>query len=436
MPQSTCPRQPQPLRPHPHPHRKRRLPLCAAALLGLLVAATPATLRGSADTYQDQINNAQHQRDQLGGLINSLQQQIRQAQNREALLREEVAALDAQITQQEQRINDQQARLDQIAAELAATRDQLDRTRERLRKDKVQLAHDVVAIYELGNNTAINNLLGSDNFNQFWQQLIDLRRLAGSQQTTLTAVQHEELVVNQLVADIAVKQTQQKQALADEAAVQAALARISADQQEQTKVMAQLRDAAAQLQQTHAARQSAEAQLEAVVANDQRQLALAEQSAREVESQINALKAAQAAAAARGGGNGHFIWPEQGPITQGFGCTSWPYEPYDPNCPSRHFHTGIDIGAPGGTDIVAGDAGIAYTYVSSYGYGYHIIIVHGHGWVSVYGHLAGFAVGNGQAVGRGQLIGYEGSTGNSTGPHLHFEVRLNDVPQNPLQYLP
>jgi murein DD-endopeptidase MepM/ murein hydrolase activator NlpD len=62
--------------------------------------------------------------------------------------------------------------------------------------------------------------------------------------------------------------------------------------------------------------------------------------------------------------------------------------------------------------------------------------VHGNGWVSIYGHLASFAVGNGQAVGRGQTIGYEGSTGNSTGPHLHFEIRLNDTPQNPLQYLP
>jgi murein DD-endopeptidase MepM/ murein hydrolase activator NlpD len=65
-----------------------------------------------------------------------------------------------------------------------------------------------------------------------------------------------------------------------------------------------------------------------------------------------------------------------------------------------------------------------------------VIIVHGNGWLSLYGHLASFAVGNGQGVGRGQTIGYEGSTGNSTGPHLHFEIRLNDVPQNPLQYLP
>ena len=160
-----------------------------------------------------------------------------------------------------------------------------------------------------------------------------------------------------------------------------------------------------------------------------------QRSAAELDAQIAAIKEAMAAAARRGGGNGHFVWPESGPITQGFGCTPYQFEPWDPNCASHHFHTGIDIGAAWGTPVGAGDAGIAYTYYSSYGYGNHVIIVHGNGWVSIYGHLASFAVGNGQAVGRGQTIGYEGSTGNSTGPHLHFEIRLNDVPQNPLQYL-
>jgi murein DD-endopeptidase MepM/ murein hydrolase activator NlpD len=201
-------------------------------------------------------------------------------------------------------------------------------------------------------------------------------------------------------------------------------------------VLAQLHDQAANLQAELSARQDAADQLAQVQAQDQQRLAEAEQSAKELDAQIQELQAEAAAAARRGGGNGHFVWPESGPITQGFGCTPYQFEPWDPNCPSHHFHTGIDIGAAWGTPVGAGDAGIAHTYVSSYGYGNHVIIVHGNGWVSIYGHLASFAVSDGQAVARGQTIGYEGSTGNSTGPHLHFEIRLNDVPQNPLQYLP
>jgi murein DD-endopeptidase MepM/ murein hydrolase activator NlpD len=173
----------------------------------------------------------------------------------------------------------------------------------------------------------------------------------------------------------------------------------------------------------------------ALQAQDQAELAAMEQATKELNAQIAALQAQEAAALAAGGGNGHFAWPETGPITQGFGCTTYPFEPYDPNCATRHFHSGIDIAAPCGNSITAADSGIAHTYYSAYGYGDHILIVHGNGWISVYGHMASFTVGDGQIVHRGQQIGYEGSTGNSTGCHLHFEVDLNNVPLNPLAYL-
>ncbi|HZB97205.1 MAG TPA: M23 family metallopeptidase, partial [Candidatus Sulfotelmatobacter sp.] len=108
----------------------------------------------------------------------------------------------------------------------------------------------------------------------------------------------------------------------------------------------------------------------------------------------------------------------------------------DPSCPTHHFHSGIDIAPSCGTTIAAAEGGIAYTYYSSYGYGNHIIIVHGNGYSSVYGHMATLSAGNGATVGKGQTIGFEGSTGNSTGCHLHFEIRLNDQAQDPLNYLP
>ncbi len=380
-------------------------------IFAFLLAATVAvpTVRL---TSADELSTKQNQRQQLNGLMDSLRQQIQAAQNQEAQLQAVISALDTQIQQAEGSINAAQAKLDQIGADLAAAQQQLVATRAKLAADKLQLADELVYIYKEGQNSTINQVLGSSSFNEFWQKLIDLRRLASSQQSVLKTVQQEEAQVTALVAKVSDEQAQQKQQLA------------------------QLHQQADDLQVELGARQTAVARLQEVQAEDAQRLADAEKAAKELDAEIAAIKAAMAAAAARGGGNGHFVWPESGPITQGFGCTTYPFEPWDANCATHHFHSGIDIGAPWGTTVAAGDAGIAYTYVSSYGYGNHVIIVHGNGWVSIYGHLASFAVGNGQAVGRGQTIGYEGSTGNSTGPHLHFEIRLNDVPQNPLQYLP
>jgi murein DD-endopeptidase MepM/ murein hydrolase activator NlpD len=394
----------QATRPDRRGSRATALLAAVAAAVMLVPVARPASA--------DQLSDKQNQRQQVANQMKSLQQQIAQAKDQETRLQAVIASIDLQVQTTEQQINDAQAKLDQIGTDLANAQTQLAATQAKLATDKAQLAQELVYIYKEGQTSTINQVLGSDSFNQFWQKLIDLRRLAGNQQSALKNVQHEEAEVTQLVAQI------------------------SEEQQQQKATLAQLHQQATDLQTELAARQAAVAQLQAVQQYDQQQLALAEQSARELDAQIAEIKAEMAAAAARGGGNGHFVWPEQGPITQGFGCTPYQFEPYDANCATKHFHTGIDIGAAWGTPVGAGDAGIAYTYVSDYGYGNHVIIVHGNGWVSIYGHLASFAIGNGQAVGRGQVIGYEGSTGNSTGPHLHFEIRLNDTPQNPLQYLP
>jgi murein DD-endopeptidase MepM/ murein hydrolase activator NlpD len=161
-----------------------------------------------------------------------------------------------------------------------------------------------------------------------------------------------------------------------------------------------------------------------------------------IDAQVAALQQKyDAAAKAAGGGNGVFAWPVPACgyscISQGFGCSTFYLEPYDANCPYPHrIHTGIDIAAPYHSAVVAADTGIIYLYPWSTGYGNYIIIFHGNGYSTHYGHLAGFAnVQSGQIIARGDLIGYEGSTGWSTGPHLHFEVRTNNNYRNPCIWL-
>ncbi len=129
------------------------------------------------------------------------------------------------------------------------------------------------------------------------------------------------------------------------------------------------------------------------------------------------------------GSTGRFIWPVVGRITSGFGYRIHPIHH------TRLNHTGLDISRPNGTPIKAADGGRVVMAGWYGGYGKCIIINHGKGHATLYGHLSRLGVSRGTNVGKGQTIGAVGSTGYSTGAHLHFEVRINGRPVNPRRYL-
>ena len=124
------------------------------------------------------------------------------------------------------------------------------------------------------------------------------------------------------------------------------------------------------------------------------------------------------------------IWPVDGKLEGGFGGRRNPF-----GGPGWEFHAGQDIEAAMGTSVVAGARGTVSFTGWQNGYGQLVIVDHGGGLSTRYGHLSHIDVTNGQSVSRGELLGRVGSTGRSTGPHLHYEVRINDAPVNPLQYL-
>jgi murein DD-endopeptidase MepM/ murein hydrolase activator NlpD len=123
------------------------------------------------------------------------------------------------------------------------------------------------------------------------------------------------------------------------------------------------------------------------------------------------------------------LWPIEGRVTSSFG------ERQDPFNGEGAFHAGIDIAAPYGTPVRATADGDVATAGWGTGYGREICIDHGHDVSTVYGHLSSIAVIAGQHVTRGEIIGYVGQSGRSTGPHLHYEVRVHSVPVNPHKYL-
>jgi murein DD-endopeptidase MepM/ murein hydrolase activator NlpD len=123
------------------------------------------------------------------------------------------------------------------------------------------------------------------------------------------------------------------------------------------------------------------------------------------------------------------LWPVEGQVTGSFG------ERTDPFNGEGAFHTGVDIAAMVGQPVVAPADGVVQFADFMGGYGRAIVLEHGHGINTRYGHLSGFAVTPGQQVRRGEIIGFVGLSGRSTGPHLHYEVRINDTPVNPYKYL-
>jgi murein DD-endopeptidase MepM/ murein hydrolase activator NlpD len=140
-----------------------------------------------------------------------------------------------------------------------------------------------------------------------------------------------------------------------------------------------------------------------------------------------------------------FIWPAKGSISQWFGPTD--YAPEPPGFGAAHFHSGIDVANASGTPILAADDGVVVAAEDSMlnghliGYGRHVIIAHQHPgstskYLTLYGHLEGYFVKVGDQVHQGQTVGLMGSTGNSSGPHVHFEVRVDNSPVDPKTYLP
>lgn len=123
------------------------------------------------------------------------------------------------------------------------------------------------------------------------------------------------------------------------------------------------------------------------------------------------------------------LWPVQGIVTSSFG------ERMDPFNGEGAFHKGIDIATSMGSPVRASADGVVIIAAMANGYGREVRIDHGHGIQTIYGHMSGFAVVTGEEVKRGEIIGYVGSSGRSTGPHLHYEVLIHDTPVNPHKYL-
>lgn len=385
-----------------------------AALLLLAPGAAHAEACDPGDTTCQQLQQAKQTQASTSQRLQDIQHSLVDAQKKADQTRAFISELDGQIVSQQAAIADTQAKVQETERQIRFTEAEIARQEAHLAVRQDLLAQRVRALDKHGSIEYLELVLTSRTFTQLVDRIAIMQGIVRSDQQLVDSLRQQRDEVRGLDR------------------------RLQAQQAAQAALLKQQQDQEAQLEQSRRAQQEALAyfaQLEAQF--EQQRLELEAEKAR-IDGLVSQLQAQfDGEARSLGGGTGRFAWPERGPITQGFGCSDLLGEPYDPSCPTHHFHTGIDIGCAFGTPIGAADAGVV-SYVNygwGGGYGNFVLITHGHGYATLYGHLSSIAVSAGQGVRRGQVIGAEGSTGYSTGPHLHFEIRLNGAYQNPLSYL-
>jgi len=397
---------------------RRLLPVAACLLVAAVAAAArPAAVAAdcaSWDTTCQQLQQAKQNQSDTGRRLQDIEASLADAQQKARQVRAYLDDLEARMARQRAAIADTEGKLAETERRIRFTQAEIARRQAHLAVREGLLAQRVRSMDKHGTFDYLELVVTASSFTELVDRIMIMQDIVRADQRLVDRLREDRDQVRQL-----------QDQLEEQRAQQAAL-------------LAQQRTEEAQLEQTQRAQQDALAyyqQLEAQYAAQRQELEAEKAAIDALVGQLQAQYDSEARAA--GGGSGQFGWPERGPITQPFGCTDLLGEPYDPSCPSHHFHTGIDIGADFGTAIGAADAGVvSYTnYGWGGGYGNFVIVTHGNGYSTLYAHLSAIAVGTGQAVHRGQTIGAEGSTGYSTGPHLHFEIRLNGAYQNPLSYV-
>ena len=397
----------------------QRLPL-AVALVLLVISVAPASVSGDTcapnDTVCRQLQDAKQSQADAGRRLQAIQQSLADAQNKAAQTLSVINDLKARLAAQKAEIAQTLTVLAENERQIRLTEADITRREAQLQIRRALLAQRVRAMDKHGSLDYFELVVTSHSFNELVDRITIMQGIVQSDQRQVDTLKRERDQIGQLRQRLQKEHDQQGALLKQQRDRQAQVERTAAEQQQALDYYHQLD---VQLEGQRKELEAQKARIDALVVQLQAQF----------DSQAGTL----------GGGSGRFAWPERGPITQGFGCTDFLLEPYDPNCPTRHTHTGLDIGAVFGTPIGAADTGIvSFTNTDGWGggYGNYVIITHGNGYSTLYAHLSAVNVSVGQAVQRGQQIGAEGSTGNSTGPHLHFEIRFNGAYQNPLAYLP
>ncbi len=382
-------------------HSKKLLSLLM--LLTLLFTMLPTA--AFAEATEEEKLAAQQKRDELQQQLREIEERLSAIKDdveraeekansyadRKWIVTQQIDAIQESITLKEEELKLRQQELDE---KKAAQQENYELFKQRLR-----------AIYMTNDTSALSTLLGASSFSEFLVRAEVMRQVS----------EHDTQLIEQL-------KKEQEEIEAAQKVIEEELASLEEDKEALAVKQSEL---AALLQEANSELSTAEA-LEEVTQEEYDKINAAFKQA---DAELDAIMGTGSDTIY---GTGEYGWPVPGftYISSGFGWRTLYGQP--------NFHGGIDIAGSGiyGTPVVASDSGtVVRALYYTTGYGYHVMIDHGGNNWTVYGHLSSIAVSYGQYVSKGEMVGRVGSTGNSTGPHLHFEIRLNGTKVNPLLYL-
>ena len=366
------------------------------AYVACVFGATTSELNNQKSELRDKINEAQEQKAELKEELDAQMKEISSLDVEISEAEEEVAKLDAQIEELENSIKEKEEMIEQKEAEY--------------QKNEGMLEDRIVVMYETGETSFLDMLFSSASLVDFISNYYTMSQLVQFDTELLQGIEDDRKAIEEAKNEL----ESEKNEVED--------LRI-----EQLRVVNNLKSKQAQRKTKVSQLNEQQAQLQSDIDDYNAQI-------KKVDQQIAAVLA-QAAGQINGSGlkfDGSFIWPCDCKIITSTVKQRW-----------GKWHKGIDIGARY-EPVYAAASGYAYTLSNPGGYGTYILMVHGSGYCTLYGHLSEYRISNGQYVGQGSVIAISGNTGASTGPHLHFEVRqassvsnyFSSSFLNPLDYLP
>jgi murein DD-endopeptidase MepM/ murein hydrolase activator NlpD len=391
----------------------RRTAFAVAVLIAAMLAAvalSPAHSRGQTlASINSRLESTRAKLEHARGREQTLTTNISALSGRIRTLGGQISALQAQEARAQAVLDARQAELARVKARYDAEYARYLRLQKELKKAQVVLATRLVAIYKTDQPDLIQVVLEADGFNDLLVRADYLSRINKQDARIVGRVKTLK------------EESERKKALLEalKKRAEAAVAEIAAKRQE--------------LAQTRAGIQSGRADLASARDAKRGSLSNVRASRHELEGNLAALEAASAQVTAQlqgagpagpvRHGSGNYIWPVNGPIVSPFGMR-W-----------GRLHAGVDIAVPSGTPVRAAASGTVAIAGWVGGYGNYTCINHGGGMATCYAHQTSIGVSVGQSVKQGQVIGVSGCTGHCLGPHVHFEVRINGQPVDPMGYL-
>lgn len=359
------------------------------------VMLTPFAKAATIDDWQNQLNNKNKQKEQIQEELNQSKKDLEAAEK-------ELNALDQKIYQAGVELNQLTGELNETKAEIVKGLEELEQLKKDIEKQNDDLNARLRSMYKNGDVGMLSVVFGSSSMSDVLTNMDMVQRIYNADAELLKSIQEQY--------DLVDAQNRKLEAL-------------KVQLEEQQAVIAEKKSALEADEAEARARRNA---LQADADSLQKQYDAVKKEADSISETIKVLQSQNTQYI-----GGAMCWPSQAStrITSPFG---WRYLSL---LGGRNYHTGVDIGAAGGTNILAANSGKVIKAGWNNSYGYMVMVDHGGGIVTLYAHSSKLLVKTGDVVTRGQAIALIGSTGMSTGNHLHFEVRVNGAYQNPLNYI-